>query len=154
MAMKRSPLNRKTPLRSKNPLKSRSSPSRKSQLAARSQKSLDLDECREAVRRVVLARDRGCVIRRLDPVHHRCIGGEDVHELRKRSQGGDICDPFNCVTTCAVGNRNHIEDYPDWAHAIGLVCRAGDTLEDCRLRREAAMRGEVDLSDVRCPAGT
>lgn len=117
------------------------------------QKPVEFDPERDALRRRVITRDRECVLLALDPNHRsRCTGGSDVHELRKRSAGGSIYDDRNCVFVCNAGNTVDIEGYPDWAHALGLVCRRGETLEDCWLRMAAARRGEVDLSGIRRPS--
>lgn len=56
----------------------------------------------------------------------RCEGrATTLHELRKRSQGGSILAPGNCIPSCGFCN-GIIEDYPAEAHRRGFVLRAGD----------------------------
>lgn len=55
-----------------------------------------------------------------------CAGRADtIHELRKRSQGGSITDPANCIPACAYCNVA-VEDHPVEAHKRGFVIWRGD----------------------------
>lgn len=59
--------------------------------------------------------DPQCAIRWDD----RCLGyAEHLHELKKRSRGGDILDPANCVPACDPCN-GAVEDYPAEARRRG-----------------------------------
>lgn len=50
----------------------------------------------------------------------RCAGAVNAHELVKRSRGGSITDPGNCVPLCNVHN-DWAEDNPIGAGLLGLV---------------------------------
>lgn len=62
-----------------------------------------------------LARDRGCRGRGLIP-DHVCAGGEDVHEVLARSQGGDPLDLDGVVVLCRSAH--------DWTHAHPVEAEA------------------------------
>ena len=49
-----------------------------------------------------------------------CGGTVNAHEILKRSQGGSILDPENCVPLCNFHNRA-VEDFPEKARKYGLV---------------------------------
>lgn len=59
----------------------------------------------------------------LDPASPPHAAGE-VHEVLRRSQGGSITDPSNCLATCRRGHRL-IHDYPARAYELGLLRRSG-----------------------------
>lgn len=88
------------------------------------------------VRAFVKARDGGCVLRgRLDsPLW--CSGDRTFGHLRKSGQGGKYTRD-NGVCQCSV-HQVEIEDRPLWAHDLGLVCRAGDSLAECWEKMRAA----------------
>lgn len=44
----------------------------------------------------------------------------DVHELLRRSQGGDPTDPSGCVALCRACHR-WVTENPRKAHQVGLV---------------------------------
>ena len=44
----------------------------------------------------------------------------DVHELKRRSQGGSILDEDNCITVCRSCHRR-IGNYPQLAVDLGLA---------------------------------
>lgn len=90
---------------------------------------------RVAVREFVARRDGHCVLAGY-PYHVSCFGPSTPHHLRKASQGGGY-DRVNIVALCAAGNT-WVEDNPDAAHALGLVVRRGDTLDDAWDRLAAA----------------
>ena len=81
---------------------------------------------RAEVRREVIARDGGCVMR--DSWPHRCWhpggpGEFDVHEIRAKGDGGDWLDPANCVTLCRIAH-DHITfdaDGVELGKKLGLV---------------------------------
>lgn len=50
----------------------------------------------------------------------RCFGEVNAHELVKRSRGGSITDPSNCVPLCNFHN-DWVEDHPWAAQKLGLV---------------------------------
>ncbi len=78
-------------------------------------------------------------VAKFGPLRHRCGGGATPHHILKASQGGGY-DQSNIVILCAVAN-GLVEDYPTDAWLVGLVCRAGDTLDDCYERMlRAGMR--------------
>lgn len=54
-----------------------------------------------------------------------CSGIEGIHELRKSGDGGSRVNPKNLVPCCNWSN-GWVEDFPDEAHKLGLVCREGD----------------------------
>ena len=47
-------------------------------------------------------------------------GSVDVHELKRRSQGGSITDESNCMAVCRKCHRR-IGDYPQLAVDLGLA---------------------------------
>jgi hypothetical protein len=49
------------------------------------------------------------------------------HERRKRSAQGSLDDPANLVPACWPCNQ-WVENWPELAHRMGLVVRAGDRL--------------------------
>lgn len=112
---------------------------KKTRLKPRSQKTIDAAPLHELVRNAVFVRDG-----------HRCIllgsrvsGVPDCsgdlctpHHLKKTSQGGRY-ENTNLVTLCQ-GHNSWVEDFPIMAHDLGLVCRRGDTIEECWDRMRAA----------------
>lgn len=56
-----------------------------------------------------------------DVVWDRCDSpAAHVHEIRRRSQGGDITDPKNCLHVCAVCH-DKIHRHPLWAKIHGYL---------------------------------
>ena len=149
------PLKRGKPLARGKPIERGSGPARTGSLKRgkpmrqRSEKVADRADERRAVVAAALARDRGCVVRELDPAH-RCMGDLVGHELLKRSQGGDPYDLSVIVIACALSNVQ-IEDFPAWAHALGLVARRGETVSDCWAKMAHVRRHGADLSGIRVP---
>lgn len=99
-------------------------------LAPRSAKRVVADEGKPAVREAVFARDRHrCLLSRARDTWGPCMGVLTPHHLRKAGQGGayhvDVL-----VTLCACHN-DMVEDRPTDAHALGLVCREGETVDGC-----------------------
>lgn len=96
---------------------------------------------RAEVREQVAIRDRGvCRLSLLSSSHH-CAGGPETHELRKASADSGTYTLANCVLTCSAANA-WVEDFPDQAHALGLVVRNGETVDDALDRqRKAGWRG-------------
>ncbi len=92
----------------------------------------------------VVDRDGGCVaaarwfvVDGVDIDAGPCFGRLTAHELRKRSQGGDPRDVWNCSCLCS-GHNSWVEDEPAEAHALGLVVRGGESVADARARQKAA----------------
>lgn len=107
-------------------------------------------EARHDVVRQALARDKGCLAK-ADPLHSCAGTGLVGHELRKRSQKRDAhLDVDNVVIVCALAN-GLVEDFPDWGHALGLVARHGETIDDARARNARAAAGLVDWEGIRRP---
>jgi 5-methylcytosine-specific restriction endonuclease McrA len=50
-------------------------------------------------------------------------GSVDIHELKRRSQGGSITDESNCMAVCRPCHRR-IGDYPELAVDLGLAKRS------------------------------
>lgn len=65
----------------------------------------------------------------------RCYGPLTPHRLKKGSAGGGYTVE-NVVAACARMN-DWIEDHPDEAHAMGLVVRQGETVEEAWRRMQA-----------------
>lgn len=89
-------------------------------------------EDRRDVRMELFARDHGhCLldVNEYAPVVGACAGPWTPHHRRKASHGGAY-DLENLVTLCA-GHNGWVEDHPIEAHALGLVCREGETLAQC-----------------------
>lgn len=127
--MKRTPLHRKTPLRRTGRLRSGG------MLQVRRRTPQEFAD-RVRIRATVYARDgERC---RLDGHEgHECQSSLlTVHHLLKASQGGPY-SVDNLVTLCAEAN-DWVEDNPDAAHSVGLVCRRGETVEDCWVQMRKA----------------
>ncbi len=138
--MKRSRLARKTPLRSTG---------RRSTPTAPDDNELARREARRTTVAAAAQRDGDCLGRFLDP-GHRCLGGLVGHELKKRSAGGSTTEIGNVAIVCARLN-SEIEDWPDYAHRLGLVARFGETSEDCWARMADVLGQGPVLDGVRCP---
>lgn len=97
------------------------------------------------IRALVFERDRGCLLAGIDGGGY-CVGILTPHHILKASHGG----PFSLLNLVALCGRHNgdVEDAPEWAHSLGLVCRNGDTLDGCWERMAAA--GLVDYG----PDGT
>lgn len=118
--MKRTPLKRTTPL------------ARGKRLTPRSAKREDEAAERFVVRAFVFARDgHRCVLagREAGPLTHPRCSEPSVHHLRKSAQGGEY-QPENLISLCTWAN-GAVEDHPDEAWRLGLVCRNGEELADC-----------------------
>ena len=85
-------------------------------------------ETRNAIRDVVIARDRTC---RAGPVMRAAswplrppvacnVTIDDVHEVKTRARGGDYLDAANCIGVCRPCHR-WITEHPAEAHRLGLV---------------------------------
>ena len=94
-------------------------------------------EDRRDVRMELFARDRGyCLldVGNYHPVVGACAGPWTPHHIIKAWKQ----PPYTLevlVTLCARHNT-WVEDNPPTAHALGLVCVEGETLEECAERRE------------------
>ena len=67
----------------------------------------------------------------------------DVHELKRRSQGGSILDPKNLITVCRDCHR-WINDNPEWATHLGLSLPGWATdemYEEAKMLRDGWRRG-------------
>lgn len=98
----------------------------------------------ETVRAAVFARDGyRCLLagRRDVPA---CFGINTPHHLRKSGQGGPYVVE-NLVTLCLSHNDTWVEGHGDAAWALGLLCRNGDSLDECweRLRNAGLVPAEV-----------
>lgn len=135
--MKRSPIQRKTPLPAPSaPLKRSALKAARSRIKPVSNKRAAEKDERAAVRMAVFSRDdRRCILARSHDLGP-CWGDLSVHHLQKASALGPYTEP-NLVTLC-VGCNEAVESHPDAAHALGLVCRNGDSLDDCWQRMRAA----------------
>lgn len=125
--MKRTPLKRGKPL------------ARAKRLSPRSVKREAEAAERFIIRGFVFARDgHRCLLagREAGPLTHSRCSEPSVHHLRKSAQGGEY-QPWNLVTLCTWAN-GAIEDHPDEAWRIGLVCRRGETLPECYERMAVA----------------
>lgn len=91
-------------------------------------------ESEAVVRRVVFARDGGCVMRRFEP--RRCFGRRTFHHLDKAGQGGTYT-AGNGVCLC-VGHNDDVEDDPPLYRMLGLVVRPGLDHHEAFARRVAA----------------
>jgi hypothetical protein len=88
-------------------------------LRPKSQKRLDEDAERDAVKRRVRQRDGNqCQAKGKAP--GRCSGPTDVHEIIPRSawKAGYLMDD-NCIVICRA-HHDWVGDYPDDAHDLGL----------------------------------
>ena len=60
------------------------------------------------LRRVVLERDGGCVISKLD-LGHRCVGRLTLGHVREHPGGKRRDEPGWCIAQCAMSNLLHDE---------------------------------------------
>lgn len=110
---------------------------KRTRLKPRSAKSILAAPLHTLVRGQVFARDG-----------HRCLLADrsdtppcfgvplTPHHLRKSIHGGRY-ELENLVTLCSFHN-DWVEQWPVTAHDLGLVCRRGDTIEECWARMRAA----------------
>jgi len=112
----------------RSPMPPRSKPMKR--VAMKADRKGLTDEQR-AIRQAVFDRDGGCIVHR-----PRCTGRATVHHLVKAGQGG-LYRQENLVTLCVTMNE-WVEDHPDEAWALGLVCRRGETLAETWLRMAEA----------------
>lgn len=120
---------RRTPLVSNGYL-ARSSPE-KIRAWTRRQKPLRTRSDRRTGEQPDRARVRAAVLQR-DGYRCRLCGTTSeltFHHLRKASAGGAYSES-NGICLCAPCNCA-LEDEPSWAHSVGLVQRAGDSIADC-----------------------
>lgn len=85
---------------------------RSGRLRPRSAKAVARQPARDDCVAIVKERDEVCVCCALRPVDH-------VHELKRRTQGGDPTNPEHCVGVCWICHR-WIEDNDEEAHRLGL----------------------------------
>ena len=92
------------------------------------------------IREAVFQRDGGCMLAWLKR-DHVCSGARMTpHHLRKASAQKGGYTEENLVTLCA-GANSYVEDFPDEAHALGLVIRSGEpSTMPLLLRQLAALR--------------
>lgn len=77
---------------------------------------------RRACVKAVQARSGG----RCEAMLPGCSGrGDHVHELKRRSQGGDPHDPAGCINVCFNCHRR-IHDAPGAAYDAGLLLRRNE----------------------------
>jgi hypothetical protein len=69
-------------------------------------------------RLVVIKRDVTCRAAELAP-EVRCWGREEIHHLRRRSQGGTDL-PANLALVCEA-HHFHVHAHPEWAASVGLL---------------------------------
>lgn len=121
----------------RTPLASSRTPMRRGQLSPRSTRTIEAAPEHAEIRLAVFDRDGfRCLLtgRRDVP---RCFGHLTVHHLLKAGQGGAYTLD-GLVTLCSSHNDGFVEDHPLAAWALGLVCRSGDTLDECWTRLRAA----------------
>lgn len=145
--MKRSPPPaRRTPLRAKTPTANGGAPRARANAAAgqphrkrikhRSDKRAEAADAERDVRLAVFARDgHRCVLEGVDG-WGACAGPLQFGHLRKAGQGGRYVES-NAISQCALHN-GEIENRPAEAHRLGLVVRAGETVESAWERMRAA----------------
>jgi hypothetical protein len=82
-------------------------------LRSRSKKVQEKDRMRAQVREQILTENPWC---------HRCLWERavDVHELKRRSQGGNAYDAAECIGLCRACH-DWCGAYPTQAHAAGFV---------------------------------
>jgi hypothetical protein len=90
----------------------------------------------EAIRAAVFERDGYRCLLGASSRAVRCVGRLTPHHLRKAGQGGPYAAE-NLVSLCE-GCNGWVEDFPTTAYVLGLVCRAGDTLDECWERMRTA----------------
>ena len=91
------------------------------------------------VRRIVFARDGGCLMARIEP--EECYGRLTMHHLRKASQGGEYTVE-NGVTACCHHNEA-VEMDPPRYRRLGLVVTNAIPPEEALARRVAAGLGPL-----------
>lgn len=87
------------------------------------------------MRKVVLERDGGCVMR----VYGCCTGPLDVDEIVSRARGGSYLDVSNCQTLC----RRHHELKHNRVHHASVIGLWGE--HAMRLHVHAALGDDVTL---------
>jgi hypothetical protein len=111
---------------------------KRTRLKPRSAKKIAADKLKPAIRESLYRRDGGrcaLAVTRHDGVPP-CFGRWTPHHLRKDGQGGEY-NLVNLATLCA-GHNDWVESgSPNLAHRLGLVCRNGDTLDECWERMRA-----------------
>ena len=98
-------------------------------------RALEKRDAMHAARVLLSVRD-GWTCRLRYAANPTCFGPLDPHHLKKASAGGTEAIE-GLVWLCRTHNTA-VEDHPDRAHALGLVVRFGDTLEDAWTRMHAA----------------
>jgi hypothetical protein len=122
------PLLTRTPLAAKNPLRTKKRPNTLSQ-----RRKAEISDTK-AARAEYLATHPHCEIgyamsRSPNPEitrHYRgtCWGeATEVHERKKRSQGGSLIDPVNLMSACSPCN-GWVENFPDLAEELGCVVKS------------------------------
>lgn len=110
---------------------------KRTRLKPRSKRSIQADLSKAVIREAVFLRDGYCCIMSVGvPGAPGCSGPLTPHHLRKASQGGAY-EMENLVTLCS-GHNTWVEDNPWSAHRLGLVCRNGETLDECWDKLRAA----------------
>jgi hypothetical protein len=101
-----------------------------------SKKRRDTFEGKSAIWKRVQARDGGCLLHPSRPLNKDgrdwgpCFGMETPHHLLKEKHGGKYTEE-NLRVLC-VGHNDMVEDYPNAAHAIGLVIKSWETRKQGR----------------------
>jgi hypothetical protein len=115
---------RPSPLNRKSWIKRTACALRRVPIKKISSKRTALAADRKRCREIVLARAQGrCQV----TLPHTCQGEAcDVHEIKRRGQGGSILDPANCVACCRNGHR-YLHDHPAEARAMGLLKRSWES---------------------------
>lgn len=109
---------------------------KRTRIKPRSDKAIAAAPLHDLVRAEVFARDGWRCLMAARKASHTCQGVLTVHHLLKASQGGRY-ELLNLVSLCA-GANSWVEDWPVVAHDLGLVCRRGDTIEECWSKLRAA----------------
>jgi hypothetical protein len=118
--MRRSPMPRRTTPIRRTPLERGVSTLRRTPLKARSAKQARIDRQRVEVKRRLLA-ERGGLCEARDLLPDTCMGvATDLHERKRRSQGGDPTGARGSLLLCRSCHRFATE-FPVAAHAVGLV---------------------------------
>jgi hypothetical protein len=97
-------------------------------LRTKSKKRAKADRGKEPIRQAVYERDGGCLLRKW-PGAGPCFGERTPHHLHKSGQQGEYSES-NLVQICSSHNGGWIEDHPIEANELGLVVRAGETIEE------------------------
>jgi len=127
-------------IRRRQPLRRGALPPRRVPIKTRSEKRRQADRVRTQVRREVIERDGGCIM--------RAYGGcdtygvpLDVDEIVSRGRGGDYLNPANCQTLC----RRHHDLKHSRIHYASIIGLWGDAA--MRLHVHNELGADFDLAD-------